>query len=262
MFVDAFAKGKQMVEIKQEALRKKEQMMQMEARIKKLHIEEDKAKKKINDAKKQQESIVTQRREKEIALEMKERHLREQQQKEEHNRMKIIEDRALNRQRLSCSLQMRSAKNKEVCKEIKEQKNRIKYSIEQSKFTYKEDKQRALQVRRDELSKNQQFKATLNGSFMNSTAQQFQDKMDKTKREAIEYEVRMRELEHEEQAMIQRLTQTQKIESAEKMRLLDLKKKQSSPLKASLARIPEGQEINASDDFQRQTTEETPTKSV
>ncbi len=84
--------------------------------------------------------------------------------------MKIIEDRTKNKERLSQSLNLRYQKNTDAGKEIKEQKFRIKQSIEQSKFTYKEQKQRALQIRREELSKNQQFKATMNGSFMNSTA--------------------------------------------------------------------------------------------
>jgi hypothetical protein len=50
-------------------------------------------------------------------------------------------------------------------------------------------------MRREELSKNQQFKATMNGSFMDSTAKQFQDKIDKTKNQSVEYELRMKELE-------------------------------------------------------------------
>ena len=72
---------------------KKQQMQQLEARINKLQLEQDKAKKRIQDAKAQQEFVASIKSDKQRQLDIKLKHQQEMLIREEENRKKIHEDK-------------------------------------------------------------------------------------------------------------------------------------------------------------------------
>ena len=72
---------------------KRQQMQQLEARINKLQLEQDKAKKRIQDAKAQQEFVASIKSDKQRQLDIKLKHQQEMLIREEENRKKIHEDK-------------------------------------------------------------------------------------------------------------------------------------------------------------------------
>lgn len=112
----------------------------MEARIKKLQLEEDKAKKRIGDARRQQDFIQSMKVEKQKLREEKLKHYQEMNQREEYNRKKINEERKKQKDQIARSVKERVVTNKQISSDIKVQKARIRQSIEMGKLQLQEEK--------------------------------------------------------------------------------------------------------------------------
>ena len=85
---------------------------------------------------------------------------------------------------------------------------RIAQSIDQSKNIVLEEKRKNFQTHRDHVMFANHMRQTMKGSFFNITTEQYKQKIEEAKREAIEYEQKAKELEQREGMMIQRLQNT------------------------------------------------------
>eukprot|EP00347_Sterkiella_histriomuscorum_P011913 403370616 len=251
---DPNVKAKLMAEAKMEKEQKRLQMLQMEARIKKLQIEEEKAKKRINEARKQQQFISQMKEDKIRKQQEKQRFIQEMQLREEENRKKIMEDRQRQKDMLMRSQNSKYETNKKISEEIKEQKHRIKNSIEQGKMTYLEEKAKANVDYREHINTNKQFKATQNGAFIQQSQNAYIEKIDKAKQEAIEYERKMKELEQQEQLLISKLQKTQLQQNSEFEKLRALKAKSVKDAAYSMNGDQQYHSINNHENSQLNTT--------
>lgn len=125
----------------------------------------------------------------------KERFLQEMAQREEENRRKIIEDRQKQKEMLMRSQNSKYETNKRISEEIKQHKNRIKNTIEVGKITYLDEKAKANNQVREAKHHSKMFKATQEGQMLQSAQQAYNEKIEKAKKETIEFERKMKELE-------------------------------------------------------------------
>ena len=101
----------------------------MEARIRKLRVEEEKAKKRISDARREQDLVKDMKSTKNKWLSDKITNNRNLKDEENYNRNKIHDERARNRAVQEHNRKMRNDANAKTNFEIKTQKNRINDAI-------------------------------------------------------------------------------------------------------------------------------------
>eukprot|EP00347_Sterkiella_histriomuscorum_P003677 403363367 len=213
-----------MINAKQDKLTKHQQMIQLEARIRKLKTEEHKAHRKIEEARRQEEFISNMKMSKAQRNIQKEEYLKQLKIEEEVMRNKINEQRFNQKSMINRNFNSVVHSNKQQGFEIKEQKKRIRDMIDQNKLSHQQEKEQAFASHKSSLNNSIIFRKTVMEGFCSQNKQNYESKISQQQREAEELQKKMMELEKHEQLMIQKLQHTYKRQQSQLTKLDQVKK--------------------------------------
>ncbi|CDW75890.1 UNKNOWN [Stylonychia lemnae] len=209
---DKIDKGILMLQMKQEKELKKQQMLQLEARITKLKLEEQKALKRIQETKKEQQFVLKVQKEKSEWNHRKMSHQHYLKAVEEETRRQNSQTREIIKTKIMDNMKSRMIHNQQNRSQINEQTRRIQETIQKNKSElFEQNHSIYQQFKQGDVNAHKQRNEMRTSSTSQVERSYFQ-KIDSTRQEASLYEQRMRLLEQQEQLMISKLQNTNRQE--------------------------------------------------
>ncbi|CDW75210.1 guanylate kinase [Stylonychia lemnae] len=202
---------------------KKQQLGQLEARIKKLEVEESKARRRIEEARRQQDFIKNMKTTKAQRVQQKQEFLEFLKKAEEDTRMKINETRQRQRSMINQNFTSVLNQNHMSGVEIKEQKKRIKEMIDHNKHQYLQEREQAFCNHKNNIRQSIMNRSSQQHQTLNSNQKFYESKIQNQQKDAEELERKLKEMEQHEQMMIQRLQNTYKREKSTLQKLDEVK---------------------------------------